>query len=242
MLMCGRPLILLLLNINLLNLSFVTSSQNASRPLFHLSGDFEDYYNEFEDITTEPPSSSPTQFEDPEPNQCFYDMCVEQQETCLKLSLEIGCLCPGLSGHHIRPSAPRLLKLSQEDGKKVVVHWCAPTSVVSYYVIWVYAKDINRTIQVEEKKRTALLEDVETGVHVCVQAVNSAGLSEHESQSCTKFEPQHSHSGLALKLGIIGGGVGLIVLLVLAILLWRHKTRHKSTARTETGRRADEVL
>ncbi|XP_051967700.1 leucine-rich repeat neuronal protein 4-like [Xyrauchen texanus] len=241
MLRCGRPLInLLLLIINLLNLSFMTSSQNASRPLFRPSDGIEDYYNEFEDA--EPPSSSPTQFEDPENNQCLYDMCVEQQETCLNLSIKARCLCPGLSGHDIRPSAPRLLKLSEEDGKGVVVHWCAPTSMVSYYVIWVYAKDIHKTIQVEEKKRTALLGDVETGVRVCVQAVNSAGLSEHEIQACTTFEPQHSHSGLALKLGIIGGVVGLIVLLLLAILLWRHKTRHKSSARTETERRADEVL
>ncbi|XP_051541609.1 leucine-rich repeat neuronal protein 4-like [Myxocyprinus asiaticus] len=248
MLMCGHPLILLLLLfiiINLLNLSFVMTSspsQNDTRARVQLPGDTEDY-NESEDITTQPSSSSTTQSKGPK-LQCFYDMCVEQQEPCLKLSFTTGCLCPGLSGSNIPPSAPYNLKFSQEDSKGVVVHWCAPTSVVTHYVIWVQGKDkqMERNIEVEEQKRTAVLGNVAAGVHVCVEAVNTAGRSGKESQSCDTFEPHHPDSGLALKLGIIGGVVGLIMVLVLVLLLLRHKTWQKTTARTEAERRADEVL
>ncbi|XP_051973096.1 leucine-rich repeat neuronal protein 4-like [Xyrauchen texanus] len=245
MLMCGCPLILLLLIINLLKVSFVMTSspsQNATQAHVSLPGDTEDY-NVFEDITIEPSSSSTTQSKGPK-LQCLYDMCVEQYEPCLQLSFTTGCLCPGLSGYNIPPSAPYNLKFSQEDGKGVVVHWCAPTSVVTHYDIWVQGidKQMDRNIEVKQQKRTAVLGDVAAGVHVCVEAVNTAGRSGKESQSCDTFEPHHPDSGLALKLGIIGGVVGLIMVLVLVLLLLRYKTWQKTTARTEAERREDKVL
>ncbi|XDV20533.1 hypothetical protein PO909_025847 [Leuciscus waleckii] len=230
MLVCLHPVILLLL-INSLDLSSSSSSQNATQPR---SPNFDDYSDD-EETTTEPASSSTS--EAPELHPCKYDMCVEQQQTCKELAAVTPCLCPGLSPQDNPPSPPHLSGLTQQDDKGVVVHWCAPTSIVTHYIVLVKGKDkvIEREINVEERKRAIELRDVAAGALVCVKAVNIVGVSTESVQSCATFEPQHSGSGLALKLGIIGGVVGLIVLLVLALLLWRHKTWRKSTARNETG-------
>ncbi|XP_056602572.1 LRRN4 C-terminal-like protein [Triplophysa dalaica] len=233
MLVCGRALILLLIT-NLLNHSFVTSSQNATRPRFRPSGGSMDYY---EDISIEPPSSSPTESEYTERSECLYDMCMEQQGTCRDLAVATGCLCPGLSGSHIPPSPPRIAKVIQEDAKVVEVHWCAPTSIVTHYIVSVEGKDkvMERNLKVKDKKRAAVLVDVSAGELVCVEAVNTAGASEKNSESCITYEPQTSDSGLALKLEIIGGVVGLLVVLIVAVLLWRHKKHQRSTARRENS-------
>lgn len=231
MLWCGNPVIPLLI-INFLDLSFVSSSsQNATRPRFHPSGR-NDYY-EYEDFTTEPPSSSSTHSEQPDLNPCNYDMCVEQQHTCPEFAEATSCLCRGLSSGFTPPSSPSLSHLTQLDGKGVVVHWCAPNSIVTHYIVWVRGNGKVK-IEVEERKRAAVLDDVEAGAHICVEAVNKGGVSTEDDRSCATFEPQNTNSGLALKLGIIGGVVGLILLLILALLLWRHKSRQKSTTRTET--------
>ncbi|KAL0193179.1 hypothetical protein M9458_011475 [Cirrhinus mrigala] len=239
MLGCGRLVILFLL-IKFLNLSFVSStsssssSNNATRPRSPPSGGG-DYYSEYEDTATESSSSSSTVSEVPN-SYCDYDLCVEYQKTCQELAEATGCLCPGLSGPFIPPSPPRLLPLTQ-DGKGVVVHWCAPTSIVTHYIVWVKGNDKvkKREIKVEKNKRKAVLKDVEVGANICVKAVNKAGDSTEDNQACATFEPENSDSGFALKMGIIGGVVGLILLLILALLLWRHKSRQKSTAQPETG-------
>lgn len=191
-----------------------------------------DYDSEYEDISTEPPNLSTTEYT--ELSKCLYDMCVEQQRPCKDLAIAKRCLCPGLDESET-PSPPRILKVSQEDGKGVEVRWCAPTSKVTHYVVSVEGKDkvIERNIKVEERKRAAVLGDVAAGEIVCVEAVNYAGVSKKNSQSCMTYEPQTSDSGLALKQGIIGGVVGLLVVLIVALLLWMHKKRQKSTARTK---------
>ncbi|KAK7164768.1 hypothetical protein R3I94_003226 [Phoxinus phoxinus] len=230
MLVCLHPVIPLLL-INFLDLSS-SSSQNATR----LHSPLNDY-SDYDETTTEPLSSSTSEV--PELDHCDYDMCVEQQQTCKELQRTAvsPCLCPGLSPRDYPPSPPQLSYITQQDDKGVVVHWCAPTSIVTHYIVLVKGKDkvIDREIEVQEKKRETVLWDVAAGALVCVKAVNIAGDSKENKQSCATFEPQHSDSGLALKLGIIGGVVGLVVLLILALLLWRHKTWRKSTARNETG-------
>lgn len=233
MYVCGHVLILLI--INLLNHSLVTSSRNGTRPRSHPSGGTKDDYSDYEDISTQPPRTTPTDNEEREENLCQYDSCVEQQVTCRDLQDATGCFCPGLSPQN-PPDPPEKLKLSEEDGKGVVVHWCAPKSIVMHYIIQVKRKDKVMEKKVEQKKRMAVLGDVAVGMHVCVEAVNYAGAS----QSCVQFEPQTSDSGLALKLGIIGGVVGLLVVLSLALLLWRHKKLQKATARTE--RRSNDVF
>lgn len=229
MFVCVRPIILLLL-INFVDLSSSSSSsQNATRPRSHPSGEIDDY-DVLEDSTTEPPSSSSTTSEDTEYDICDYSMCVEHQQTCPELAAVTGCFCPGLE-RLLPPSSPTLPDLTQQDDKGVLVHWCAPTSIVTHYKVVVKGKDKVEEIQVEEKKRTTVLRNVAVGALVCVEAVNKFGVSK---QSCATFKPQHSDPGLALKLGIIGGVVGLIVLLILALLLWRHKKRRESSARNET--------
>ncbi|ROL40668.1 Leucine-rich repeat neuronal protein 4 [Anabarilius grahami] len=230
MFVCVRPVILLLL-INFLDLSSSSSSQNATRPRSY-SGETDDY-SVLEDTSTEPPGSSSTTSEDTEHNFCDYSMCVEHQQTCAELATATGCFCPGLE-RVLPPSPPTLSYLTQKDDKGVLVHWCAPTSIVTHYKVLVKDKDRVREIPVEEKKRTTVLRDVAAGALVCVVAVNKIGVSAENKQSCATFKPQHPDSGLALKLGIIGGAVGLIVLLILALLLWRHKKRRESSARTET--------
>nr|XP_055055731.1 LRRN4 C-terminal-like protein [Misgurnus anguillicaudatus] len=231
MYVCGHVLILLI--INLLNHFLVTSSRNGTRPRFRSSGGTTEDYDDLEDISTEPPRISPTEYEDREENRCQYDSCVEQQETCINLQTATGCFCPGLSSFQTPPSPPKELKLSEEDGKGVVVHWCAPDTIVTHYIIKVEGKDkvMEKNFTVDEKKRMAVLGDVAVGMHVCVEAVNFALARGNNSQSCMQFEPQTSDSGLALKLGIIGGVVGLLVVLSLALLLCRHKKLQKSTER-----------
>lgn len=237
-LVCGRPVTLLFL-ISFLHLYFVSSSssssssssQNATRPRsLHSEETYDDYGEETTTVTVSPSLSSTIA---PELNPCDYDMCVEQQQTCRDLAEVENCLCPGLSNVLTRPSAPLISDLIQQGSRGVVVHWCAPTSIITSYNVRV--KDKGRVINnavVEQHKRVLVLENVEAGAMVCVQAVNNGGVSEED---CANFEPKHSDSGLALKLGIIGGVVvGLILLLILALLLWRHKRRQKFTARSET--------
>lgn len=228
--MLGLHPVILLLLVNFLDLS--SSSQNATRP-HSSSSEILDDYSVLEEPITDPPSSSTSEV--PELYPCDYDMCVEQQKTCKKFAEVTPCLCPGLSPQDNPPSPPDLKHITQQDDKGVVVHWCAPTSTVTHYIVSVKGKDkaIDREIKVEEWERATVLRDVAAGALVCVKAVNLAGVSTENGQSCATFEPQHSDSGLALKLGIIGGVVGLIVLLILALLLWRHKTWRKSTARNE---------
>ncbi|XP_067263297.1 leucine-rich repeat neuronal protein 4 [Chanodichthys erythropterus] len=238
MFVCVRQVILLLL-INFLDLSSSSSSsssssQNATRPRSHPSEETDDY-SVHEDITTEPPSSSSTTSEDTVEGFCDYSLCVEHQQTCAELAAVTGCFCPGLERLHA-PSPPTLSYLTQQDDNGVLVHWCAPPSIVTHYKVLVKGKDrdMDREIQVEEKKRKTALRDVAAGALVCVVAVNKIGVSAENQQSCATFKPKQSVSGLALKLGIIGGVVGLIVLLILALLLWRHKKQRESSARTET--------
>ncbi|TRY57376.1 hypothetical protein DNTS_024957 [Danionella cerebrum] len=230
----GHPAILLFL-IKFHSSIWSSSSQNVTRPRSPGLMNEEDDYSIYEDSTTKGPSFSSSTTEAPELNPCDYDLCVEQKQSCQELASLFGCLCPGLTGPFIPPSAPRLLFLTPQDRRGVVVHWCAPTSTVTHYTVRV--KDIdeahNRKIEVETRKRAAVLEDVAAGVLVCVDAVNKAGVSKEDEQSCMKFELQDSESGLALKLGIIGGVVGVILLLVLVLLLWRIRTRRKAGARTE---------
>ncbi|XP_056312991.1 leucine-rich repeat neuronal protein 4 isoform X2 [Danio aesculapii] len=234
MLVCGRPVTLLFL-ISFLHFSFVSSSssastQNATRPRSPHSEAMRDYDEYDEETTTASPRSSSTGAL--ELNPCDYDMCVEQRQTCMELAEVENCLCPGLSDLFTRPSPPRISDLIQQGGRGVEVNWCAPTSLISSYNVRVKGngKVISSRV-VEQHKRALVLEDVEAGAVVCVEAENNGGISD---QSCANFEPKLSDSGLALKLGIIGGVVGLILLLILALLLWRHKKRQKLTARSET--------
>ncbi|XP_020321770.1 leucine-rich repeat neuronal protein 4 [Oncorhynchus kisutch] len=173
--------------------------------------------------TTPPP---PTPSRGTNPQSCDYNPCRELQTPCAQLAASSGCLCPGVSGPHVAPEPPDLKRLSME-GPGVVVQWCAPLSVVTHYEVVVGTLE---PLVFGEDKRSGVVGKVGQGVEVCVVAVNDAGVSERQRRSCTMYQPP-GDSSLALKAGLIGGALGLLLLLSLAVLLWRYRARRKADAR-----------
>ncbi|XP_062845083.1 LRRN4 C-terminal-like protein [Trichomycterus rosablanca] len=202
-----------------------TRRPGAPHPRFsNTNEDYNDYYGEdlLSPATTLKPAGTP--------KPCHFDLCQDQQVSCHELAKATGCSCPGISGHFQPPDPPHLRILSSEAPGTVVVHWCAPASAVTHYVVLVGGQDEGR--QAGERTRLMDLGDIAPGTEVCVQAVNRAGISARGSLSCARFEPRGPESGLALKLGLIGGAVVLAVVLVLALLTWRCRRRQKAPTRT----------
>ncbi|XP_041706123.2 leucine-rich repeat neuronal protein 4-like [Coregonus clupeaformis] len=173
---------------------------------------------------TNPPPPSPSRGTNLQ--SCDYDPCRELQTPCAQLAASSGCLCPGVSGPQVAPEPPDLKRLSME-GSEMVIQWCAPSSVVTHYEVVVGALE---PLVFGEDQRSGVVREVGQGVEVCVVAVNDAGFSERQRRSCTMYEPP-GDSSLALKAGLIGGALGLLLLLSLAVLLWRHRALRKADAR-----------
>lgn len=187
----------------------------------------DDYYEEFDVDPTEAPGSVPTQATDLEP--CDYDRCLDEQTPCHLLASAHNCLCPGLSPRLEPPEPPALHSLSQ-NASGVVVHWCAPYSYVTSYKVTVGA---GKAVEFGQRTRKGSIGEVPRGVEVCVLAVNGLGDSPPGEGSCRIFQPREDGS-LGLKIGLIGGALGLLLLLSLALLLWRLRTRRKAGARIST--------
>ncbi|XP_071194029.1 LRRN4 C-terminal-like protein [Salvelinus alpinus] len=233
---CPPPLIIILLALLNGSSSFAAPSDvswtnhTATLPL-RPNGDTydllqlhsDDYYDTFTDPPSHPPPA-PSQGTNPQP--CDYDPCREQQPPCSQLAASSGCLCPGVSGPHAAPEAPYLKRLSM-DGSGVVVQWCAPLSFVTHYKVVVGALE-PLVFGVDQRSGTVM--GMGQGAEVCVVAVNYVGVSERQEGSCTMYEPP-GDSSVALKAGLIGGSLGLLLLLSLAVLLWRHRARRKADAR-----------
>ncbi|XP_066517361.1 LRRN4 C-terminal-like protein [Hoplias malabaricus] len=209
--------------------TLVAASTTSSRPP-NISEDYDSDY----DIT----SSPETKPEDPMVKRCDYDLCQDQQPSCQQLAAAQGCSCPGTSGPDELPESPRLRRLVSEGSGKVKVHWCAPVSTVTHYLVQVMGQ---KQLKAEESRRQMEISGVADGAEVCVRAVNGAGISTKAKHSCTRFQSQTSESVLAMRLGIIGGVVVLIMVIALALLVWRLRTRRKSMTRTVT-READGAL
>nr|XP_023698570.1 leucine-rich repeat neuronal protein 4-like [Paramormyrops kingsleyae] len=159
---------------------------------------------------------------------CDYDPCRDQQMPCTQLSLESGCLCPGLSGPNVLPQAPHLNSVRRE-GAEVVARWCAPASEVQQYRVTV---ELGTFQLFGEISRKGSLGNLVPGTKVCVEAINRAGTSTPSQYSCTRYEPKGTDT-LALKAGLIAGGLTLLLLLsVVAFLLWRRKL-HKDGSSSE---------
>lgn len=159
---------------------------------------------------------------------CDYDPCRDQQIPCAQLSIESGCLCPGLSGPNVLPQAPHLNSVRRE-GSEVVVRWCAPASEVQQYRVTV---ELDTFQLFGEISRKGSLGNLVPGTKVCVEAINRAGTSIPSKYSCTRYEPMGNDT-LALKAGLIAGGLTLLLLLsVVAFLLWRRKL-HKEGSSSE---------
>lgn len=178
----------------------------------------EDYTN-LEDDTTTPFVPKPT---DGGPSQlCDYNPCREGQSSCEELSQSTGCLCPGHTLEDEAPGAPSLKAVSW-NGSEVVVRWCAPYSHVKAYIVTVGG------LQKQEfgwDKRSGVVQELSRETEVCVVARNDAGDSE---KSCMVFRP--TDSSLPLTAGLIGGGLGFLLLLLLAVLLWRSRRQKKQEA------------
>nr|XP_020501868.1 leucine-rich repeat neuronal protein 4-like [Labrus bergylta] len=177
--------------------------------------DYEDY-----DLPTMVPIK-PIHPDEGKPQRCDYDPCLESQIPCANLSITTGCLCRGVTLHNVAPEAPDLKSVSWE-GSEVVVRWCAPYSYVTAYIVTVGGEQSKKFGKGE---RSSGLGDVENVAEVCVSAVNDAGSSE---ESCTMYQPRDS--SLPLKAGLIGGALGFLLLLLLAVLLWRHRRQRNQEA------------
>ncbi|XP_073336197.1 LRRN4 C-terminal-like protein [Pagrus major] len=153
--------------------------------------------------------------------RCNYDPCLESQVSCAVLKAKTGCLCPGFTSQRQAPEIPNLRSVSW-NGSEVVIHWCAPYSYVTAYIVTVGGKERQRF---GGDRRIGGVGDIDEGSEVCVAAVNDVATSK---ESCEVYQPR-DHS-LPLKAGLIGGALGLLLLLLLAVLLCRHKRQRKQQA------------
>lgn len=155
------------------------------------------------------------------PERCKYNPCLESQTSCADLATSTGCLCPGFTLHDVIPDAPNLKSVSW-NGSEVVIQWCAPYSYVTAFVVTVGGQEKQKF---GKNRRSGGVGDIDHISEVCVIAVNDAGESDG---SCKMYQPRDN--SLLLKAGLIGGALGFLLLLLLAVLLWRHKKQRKQEA------------
>ncbi|XP_022618348.1 LRRN4 C-terminal-like protein [Seriola dumerili] len=153
--------------------------------------------------------------------RCKYDPCLEGHVSCAVLAVSTRCLCPGSTLHDVTPEAPSLRSVSW-NGSQVVIKWCAPYSYVTGYVVTVKGQEWQKF---GKAQRSGTLGDIEHIAKVCVVAVNDIGPS---NGSCMMYHPRDT--SLPLKAGLIGGALGFLLLLLLAVLLWRHQRQRKQEA------------
>ncbi|XP_047462053.1 leucine-rich repeat neuronal protein 4 [Mugil cephalus] len=150
--------------------------------------------------------------------KCDYNPCLENQIPCTEQAASTGCLCPGFTLHNTIPEKPILRSVSW-NGSEVIVSWCAPSSHVTAYVVTVGGQERQKFGGDKRSGAAGKVDDLE---EVCVVAMNDAGES---GGSCRMYEPRSR--SWPLTAGLIGGALGLLVLVLLAVLLWRHKRQRK---------------
>ena len=198
---------------------------NGPQPWNLDSDDYDDSFDNDDAV----PSREPAPPRDTDLEPCDYDPCQQDQIPCHLLSEKSACLCPGLTSYLEVPEPPSQMVLSQE-GSEVVVQWCAPFSPVTSYMVTVEA---GNTKVFGQNVRRGSIGEVPQGVKVCVLALNDSGLSDPAGGSCATFQPS-GRSSTALKAGLIGGALGFLLLLSLALLLWRLRARRKAGTRIST--------
>ncbi|KAK2828550.1 hypothetical protein Q5P01_019584 [Channa striata] len=149
--------------------------------------------------------------------KCNYNPCMEI--SCAKLAALSGCLCPGLTLNNEPPAAPTLKSVSW-NGSEVTVQWCAPYSYVTAYNVTIGGK---KWLTFGRDQRSGAVGNIDNITQVCVIALNDSGNS---SGSCMMYQPRDN--SLALKGGLIGGALlSLLLLLLVGVLVWRHKKQKK---------------
>lgn len=158
---------------------------------------------------------------------CYKSICEDLPAPCHELAATTGCLCPGVSlGPGALPEAP-VVKVFWQAGSAPEVRWCAAPAYKTVYKVLVGGKEVG---EFGELTRTTVVKDLSAGAEVCVQASNSVGKSPLEGAACEVYNPPEEGASLALKVGLIGGALGLLLLVLIAVLLWRHRSRRKDGA------------
>ncbi|XP_069063291.1 LRRN4 C-terminal-like protein [Pleurodeles waltl] len=165
---------------------------------------------------------------------CDYDRCRHLQVPCDELQQLSRCLCPGVSGTHVRPDPPRLGDIQESEGV-LTVHWCSPSSTVDQYHIEVRRDDNLETLSsvtVNSTHRLTTLESLQSGKNyvVCVVAVNQAGSSEvNQAEYGPCREVQMSGSQLRYLYIALGASAAALLLVgILGIACYYHSRRKKS--------------
>lgn len=157
----------------------------------------------------------------PTNERCDYKPCLDDQPSCYELSSTTGCLCPGFTLNNVPPLAPNLGSVTR-NGSEVVVKWCEPLSDVSEYLVTVGGQD---KYTFSRKKRSGSIGQIDNVVQVCVSAANEAGES---AASCVMYQPEDR--SIPLTVGLIGGALGLLLVLLLGVLVWRRRRQRKQGA------------
>lgn len=191
---------------------------------FKITDDFsEDYENVYG------PTKRPTVRPGPPRSleKCYKNLCEDLPAPCDKLAKESGCLCPGSS---IGPGAlpdPPTVKVLWQAGGAPEVRWCAAYAYNTVYKVLVGGQEVG---EFNELKRMTVFENLSAGAEVCVQASNEVGTSALGKHSCEVYNPPKDSASLALKVGLIGGALGLLLLILIAVLLWRQRSPRKDRA------------
>ncbi|XP_053735484.1 leucine-rich repeat neuronal protein 4 [Synchiropus splendidus] len=168
---------------------------------------------------------------------CPYDPCSEDQQPCHILAQQTKCLCPGMSGPNERPHSARLHSFQQvsSGSRNVEVHWCAPSSVVTEYLVVI--EGIRENLKFPATSRKGVVGTLESGTKVCVVAVNSAGQSGASEFSCMRYDTPSSLDYNVMA-GVIGGGIVLLLLLVIAsVVIWKLRMNKKAKRDSDDGLR-----
>ncbi|XP_005380910.1 PREDICTED: leucine-rich repeat neuronal protein 4 [Chinchilla lanigera] len=161
---------------------------------------------------------------------CDYDPCRHLQTPCVELQRRSRCTCPGLTREDTVPDLPQLQGVSEVTDTSLLVHWCAPYSVVRTYQIHysVEGEAGNQSVvgDIYATARQHPLYRLSPGTtyRVCVVAANAAGLSQPRSRGwkrpCTTITTKPS---LVAVLVVLGTACGLLLIstLVLFVCLCR---------------------
>ncbi|XP_029470716.1 LRRN4 C-terminal-like protein [Rhinatrema bivittatum] len=199
-------------------------------------------YDDSEEETDAPVQAST--FAPPKP--CDYDRCRHLQASCEELQRKQRCLCPGISGPAEHPDPPRIQDVSVSE-EAASVHWCAPLSTVSEYLVLYWRQGERQNTRTSPALngtfRLVTLSDLQpaTSYVVCVVASNKAGsspVSEEEERygPCKVIwtqgrQPPYLYVALAV--------TAALVLLVLAALGWYYWARKKSILHGSASNIAD---
>lgn len=162
---------------------------------------------------------------------CDYHPCKHLQTPCAELQRRFKCRCPGLSGEDTIPDPPKLQGVSEMTDTSMLIHWCAPNSVVHWYQINYLAEGGSGNQSVVGIYATARQHPLyklspSTTYHVCVQAANRAGLSQQQTsgwkRSCANFTTKPSSVVIFWAL-CTSSGLLLVSTLVLSVCLWRQR-------------------